>query len=1392
MPATAAIQVFTSVRTVGGLLPADMLRNIAEGKDVSASKPADYHVVGGGSVKDAAERHWDYLGCAGWARWDSVGPDGRDATGLAIGNWLLPLFEELGFGRLQASPGGITADDGTAVFSVTHLWRHLPIHLVGWDADLDRRPAAGDLPPQSLLQQCLNRTSAHLWGIVSNGRQLRILRDSSALAGAAYLEIDLEAMFDGELFEEFILLYRLLHASRWEVEDGAASSTCRMEKWRTEAIEAGTRALDLLRDGVEAALVALGTGFRRHPANTGFRDDLDPELVKRALLRLAYRLLFWFVAEERDALHAPVADEATADKKAAAEKARKRYEKYFSARRLRDASLRRPGTPHGDLWQAVRFVLDGLGREDGRPELGLSGLGGIYDQTGTDQLLRDLQLSNECLISAIRSLSRVRDKSTGRYRRVDYLNLGAEELGSIYESLLELVPKWGEDRQFVLNVAGGNERKKTGSYYTPTSLIDRLLDSSLDPVLDDATKRADVAATAAETDAAEAIASELLRVTVCDPACGSGHFLVAAARRIAKRLAAVREHNPEPSAEAIRHARRDVVAHCVYGVDLNPMAVELAKVSLWMEAQEPGKPLTFLDAHIKCGNALIGMTPKLINGGIPAGAFKPIEGDDPKFARSLERANSGDQSLTAGQRRIARFTVPSTLPGLEGDWDQEELFGDADIFSQSNTALAAELARIADLPDGDLRQVHAQAAAYRKWTKSADAQLKHLVADAWCAAFVWIKREDAPPAIVNRVFRRLKEEGRASLPPATATEIDRLRAEYSFFHWHLEFPDIFRVADNNLDADPDTGWSGGFSCVLANPPWDKVDFEDKKYFSVVEPEIALITGQDRRRRIEEWEEEHPGEAGRYRAARRKVKGTFGFASTSEAYPWCAKGLTAPGVNSLQVDQLFTERFAAITAPGGRVGCIIPTAIATGAGGQFLFGDFAQRSAVASLYDFENRRQLFPAVDSRQKFCLLSLTGKALPEPAARYAFFLLDPAELDDADRAFALSPEELKLINPNTRTLPIFRNRRDAALTAEIYRQIPALWDETKPDGNLWGITFKRLFDMTDDSDLFHTREELDSRGWRQRGNVFTRDGKRILPLYEAKMVDFFNHRAADVVKSETAVTRQNQPRYLTSTELRDPVRYATSLSWIAADGLIPTRRNGRDVDIPGVDLRLTEVEWDRGWLCGWCDVTSSTNERTAIPAFIPRTAAGHTFPLMLPRVSPALTAALIAAQSSLVFDFVSRQKIGGIHMNLFLWKQLPVPTPAMMEPYLTFIVPRTLELTYTAYDMTPLGRDLGDDGEPFVWNEKRRAELRAELDAFFFRMYQIDDRDDVDYILETFQTETGGIKHNEIAKHGRYLTKELVLAAYDRMATSDAAGVPYASPISPPPGDGPRHPAP
>ncbi|GLY82298.1 Eco57I restriction-modification methylase domain-containing protein [Actinoallomurus iriomotensis] len=1366
-----ATELPVGVTTGGALLPDETLLRIASGKDLPGAKPGDYHLGAGETVNEAAERSWTYLRGKYAALRDKLDelPDDDPAIGVTREYWLTRLFHELEFGRLPlVGAGGLASDDGEKQFAISHHWQHVPIHLLGWGVTLDRRSkgvaGAADAAPQSLVQEYLNRSTAALWGIVTNGRLLRVLRDSSVLAGAAYIEFDLEAIFDGEAFDAFVLLYRVAHASRFEVRgEDAGPATCWLEKWRLEAIDSGARVLDQLRLSVKDAIETLGTGFIQHPDNGTLRKaladrdnrDVTPETMHRALLRVVYRLLFLFVVEDRDVLFAPDTPLAAQD----------RYMAFFATARLRRVAARRHGGPHSDQWQALTLVLDGLGRRDGLPSLGVPALGGIFKPTPADQPLFGCALTNEHLFKAVRSLSRVRDLKARRIRPVDFRHLGAEELGSVYEWLLEYVPKHDPaQRTFKLLELSGNDRKKTGSYYTPSSLVDCLLDTTLDPVIDDAVKSG---RTREEQEKA------LLALTICDPACGSGHFLVAAARRIAKRLAFVRTGDPEPGEKDVRHALREVVSQCVYGVDLNPMAIELAKVSLWLEAVEPGKPLGYLDAHLRVGNALLGTTPKLLARGLPDDAFKPIEGDDKKWVTALKKRNKTEREAYEMRARQA----------------QGELFDDFGL--RSGTAeLAEEMTDIADLGDDTWDKVHKQAEKFQKLQQSTEYLEAKLLADAWCAAFVWVKAPDAPPAITTRNLLDI-QQGRVA--HEIDAELKKLVEQYRFFHWHLEFPEVFGVSegDEATGADDRTGWAGGFSCVLGNPPWDKVDFEDKKYFSVVDPSIAAISGTARRTRIAEWIEEQPEEGARYLAARRTVKSTFHFASQSGAFPLCARGLTVKGVTMLQVDQLFAERFASIVASDGCAGCIIPTAIGTSAGAQYLFQDFTKRGSIKALYDFENRKPHFVDVHSSYKFCLLSLTGRGSHESAAKLAFFLYDTPDLDNAGCVLELSPEEIHLINPNTGTLPIFRSRRDADLTASIYRRIPVLCNESDPMGGPWGIRFKpTLFHMTDDSGLFRKREDLEAEGWDLDGNVFVRGGERMLPLYEGKMVHHFDHRWNSYYG-----TGNEDRRQLTSAEKQESATVADPRYWVSEVDIPRKDKNGEEIFLPGVTTRLADVEWERDWLCGWRDVCRATDERTAIPTFIPRTAVGHTYPLMLPQVSPDLTASLIATQSSFVYDYVSRQKIGGMHMALMTWKQLPVPSPEALAAHVPFIVPRVLELVYSAHDMAPLARELGDYGAPFQWDESRRAIIRAELDAYFFHLYGIA-AEDVDYIMETFRTENGGLKHNDIAKYGTYRTKDLILDLYARMKAAGASlDTPlvdrenFTSALVPPPGLGPRH---
>jgi len=1035
---------FVGVRVQGGLIPAGVLTRISVG-DMDGSSAADYHLAGGESVRDAANRVWAYMRGV-WKRFEDefASASSNDAAiGLTRERFLLPLLNQLDYGRVPPAPaGGLTGDDDTEKrFLISHIWADdIPIHLLGVGVDLDKRTpgvsGAAKQAPQSMVQEYLNRSGRHLWALLSNGRTLRLLRDSTSLTGSAYIEFDLDAIFAGELFSDFLLLYRMCHQSRLAALDAeVGQASCWTERWREAAAQTGARALDQLRDGVVEALETLGNGFLNYPGNQGLRERLSSgELavsdMHHALLRVVYRLLFTFVVEDRGVLHSGDADTAV----------RERYSRYFSTGRLRSVARRRLGDRHADRWSAQVLVWRGLAQ--GMPELGLPALGGLFENGPLD-FLSGYGIRNADFLSAVRALSVVKGKSD-RLWPVDYRNLDAEELGSIYESLLEFHPPSDPVQSYSLLEAAGNERKGTGSYYTPTSLVECLLDSTLDPVLDRAMA-------ADDPDAA------LLAVTVCDPACGSGHFLVAAARRIAKRLAAHRTGDPEPPPEQVRTALREVVGKCVYGVDVNPLAAELAKVSLWLEAMEPGRPLAFLDAQIKVGNALIGATPRLLEDGIPDDAFKPIEGDDKNVASALRKRNASERKHP----------------------DQYEFFAADELEAVHNAKLAAAMRNVVAERALSLADVHVQRKRLSDYVASDDYRHAKLVADAWSAAFVWRKAEGAVPAITQAKFEQLLKDPDA-LDAAQRAEVERLAAEYRFFHWHLEFPHLFPKAEAGGSVNEVTGWGGGFSAVLGNPPWDQVELKEKEFFAVRDPEIATASGAKRKDLIAALVNSDSPLGAQFVDAKREFNAARHFYADSNRYPRTGRG-------RINLYAVFAETGRHITGPHGRCGQILPSGIATDATTQYFFKELVTTKSIDSLFSFREIRRMFPGTDDRNPFCLLTQCGRADEVPQGQFAFRLDQPIDLLRPDVIYALTPDEIQLLNPNTGTCPVFRTRRDAEITLGIYRRVPVLIKEGDPNGNPWGIKFMQgLFNMTSDSHLFHTREELEADGWVLNGNVF------------------------------------------------------------------------------------------------------------------------------------------------------------------------------------------------------------------------------------------------------------------------------------------------------------------
>lgn len=1315
---------FTTVRTEGGLLPVDLLQRVAEADArLGGLSPEAYH-LSGEKVGEAVSRSWQRL-LGAWRAFRSAADklsESDAGTSVTREKWLLPLFHELGYGRLVGR--GTVEVDGVS-YPVSHAWEHAPIHLLGFRVELDRRTAgvagAARTSPHGLVQEVLNRSDAHLWGFLSNGHRLRILRDSVSLARPAYVEWDLEAMMEGEVYPDFVLLWLLCHQSRVEA---ARPEECWLERWARAAQEQGTRVLEDLRLGVEHAINALGAGFVAHRENAALRDrlrsgELDRQEYYRQLLRVVYRMLFLFVAEDRGLLLDP----------AAPAEARERYTRWYSTARLRRLAERRTGTRHGDLVQGLWLVMRKLGAKGGCPELGLPALGSFLFSLEAAAALEGLAIDNRHLLDALRALAFTADRH--RLRPVDFRNLGSRELGSVYESLLELHPELNVDAgTFVLRTVSGSERKTTGSYYTPESLIQALLDSALDPVLDQAALAADPAAA-------------ILALRVCDPACGSGHFLISAAHRIAQRLAVARSPEEEPSLEVQRHALRDVIGHCMYGVDLNPMAVELCKVSLWMEALEPGRPLSFLDHRIQVGNSLLGTTPALLRAGIPDDAFTPIEGDDRKLCTESKKQNKRERL----SEQMGFFV---------------ELGGGAP------NELSDAMRTVDALPDDTFDDVQRKQTAYAELVRSGGYGRFRRLADAWCAAFVWKKNGEFPYAITEEVFRRI-ERNPDHLPGWMRDEISRLREQYQFFHWHLAFPDVFRVPEQpEVKGNDSTGWDGGFDVVLGNPPWERIKLQEQEWFATRAPAVAgASTAAGRERMIKALQTDQPALHREFLIERRKAEGESHLVRDSGRFPLCGRG----DVNTYTV---FAETNRQIVGGRGRVGCIVPSGIATDATTQFFFRDLIHRGSLDKLYEFENDGFFAVGQGHMVRFALLTMLGRDLVASAADLLFQGKRLEEITDEDRHFTLTQVDFLLINPNTQTCPIFRSRHDAEITKAIYRRVPVLVNETATDGNAWGVTVRtRLWHMAEDSEFFRTHDELQREGWRQLGNYFVGKEETYAPLYEAKMLHQFDHRYGDYHMLKQGDRGHVLPD-VPSAWKKTPEYTVLPRYWI------PTSENTR---------RLSE-RWSKSWLMGWRDITDArASARTTISAIIPLAGCGDTFLLLFPsKGSERYWPLLSSCWNSFVYDYCARQKVGGLHLKYHVMKQLPMLTPSCLEQFAKFdrepvgewLLRRQLELTYTAWDLQPFGRDCGYDGPPFRWDEERRFLLRCELDAAFFHLYGIE-HDDVGYIMDTFPI----VRRKDEAAHGEYRTKRVILEIYNEMAQAARTGAPYRTRVDPAPAD-------
>ncbi len=1384
---------FSTLNLVGTLFVADCIDLIAHRK-YSDQSEADYKLLKGIKFSDQTSRAFNNAK----AHYAEYALKAQSGSYDSVKQFILSLFRE------SLEYAGIAETAPTVINDVKYpvtiyVAENVPLVLapsnVGLD-DVDSRFTVEGVTsrkksPFALAQMFLNASEPCTWAIVTNGKELRLLRDSESLVRPSYLSFDIESILKEDRYPDFMAFWNFMHASRVSV----------WEKWRAEGIVQGTRVREGLRTGVTNALLYLGAGFLKTKGKgneillkalaEGKRpSDGTPYTVQvfyKALLREIYRFLFLSTLEERGLIFAH-ADGNSADSKYAV--AHKLYFEGYSIRRLAERAKKAIRTDrYTDLWHGVKVVYKAF--QEGNDNLDLMPLGGLFK---ADQcpLLDACELDNEHLMKAIRQL-RWNDID-GVKTFTDYRNMGTEEFGSVYESLLELVPHvdlqaktfsfvgvGDEDGIVEEGSKKGNARKLSGSYYTDASLVQSLVKTALEPAIEAKLKAEEDQASKEKR--APDYERAILDFRLIDPGCGSGHFLLAGSRRLAEKLSEKRleKTGESATAETYRKALRDVITNCVYGVDLNEMAVELARTALWLEGYEPGKPLAFLNHHIKCGNSLVGVFDvKNLSKGIPNSAFTTLIGDDKDVCNLVKKNN---------ESQIGKKTQTSLFDKIR---------------PITNEKLVELTRQIENLPNDNLEAEELKSTLYERLKSDADFLKNKTICDMYTAAFFAPKLHLNQVPTSQDVFDVMN--GVDETKPGIRDFAQNLAEENKFFHWPIEFPKVFA--------------NGGFDCVLGNPPWDVSQLKEEEFFATILPEISVLPVDERGPAIEKLKISQPEIYASFVKQKRLMESLNSFYGGSGNYP-----LTTGGKFNLYA--VFSELMLKLKRKDGCAGFVVPTGIATDDGTKFFFAHITSNRMLTSLYDFENKEGLFQ-IHKQYRFSLVTLAGcNGNPE----FAFFLHRISDLDVLDRRITLSPESLKLVNPNTSTAPLYRSKKDVELTERIYNNCGSLINRSgNVEQNPWRIAFRE--------GLFNISADKKKKMFKQSPG-YGDDGKVLLPLYEGKMMYQMDHRFATFVpaKKFSEVLLQEKgsadysvnPQYwslytetvLRATKMDSAVvksyrEYLKKTDNQFLEKLLTNCRKSKNEKLNRIAILQTDLkesilqvaeELCPKYLFAYRIITNTTNERTLIASVLPFCGVSHSMYVMYVGQTPVKQACFLANLNSICTDYAARQKVGGTNLTLGYFEQFPIlPPDTFITTCINYIVPRVFALTYTATDIVEWARALWNDASvdlrklmlaqhkdlptgtdietlaasdfdpasipPIVFEDAHRAKLRAELDAYFAKLYGLSRRD-LEYILDPkavmgddYPSETFRVlMEDEIKNCGEYRTQRLVLEAWDKM---------------------------
>ena len=1307
-----------------------------------------------------------------------------------------PALNALGWSYLPQQPIPVSGktpdymlfadDDARAAFTGAGDISHYPLapaEAKAWGTDLDRR--AGALSPSAQIQDYLRQfwqsTSGRVkWGILTNGETWRLYRATGTGPDGKFyqtqdvwFELKLGECVSDAGKEQRRLFLLFFHRDAFRIGD---DGYCFLDRALAGAADYVQTVVNTLTDAVFEVVYPqlIETFYQAAP-------DADPDTIQEASLTLLYRLLFLMYAEDRRLL--PVGNE--------------RYDQV-SLRALRRTMLDRlsanePFTSRVPVyWLRLQELFEWI--DDGQANIPLPAYNGGLFNRHRPELLTRVQLSDASLTSIINSLGAAAVNGSAERVLVNFRDLAVEQLGTLYERLLERRPVIRDGQ--VLAQLQPYARKDSGSYYTPPELVRLIVEQTLGPLVSEREERfrqlaVELASDTRDFDTrrreltAADPAESVLQLKTLDPAMGSGHFLVDALNyltgeidRLAglgaevaawlpdddpyvspleTRIAGIRneiqrqaaaggwEVGPESlSDRAI--IRRMVLKRCIYGVDLNPLAVELAKMSLWLHSFTVGVPLSFLDHHLRCGDSLVG-------------GWLAQTGED------IREAGGGFANYV-----FARVTTAAQgIRAIEqlDDADIAEVKESEELF-RSMQETVAPVRRMLDFFTG-LRWMAAGNGS-RPLALRQPRQLRRQVGDDHAAGVEWWLSQDYDTqlSLLQQGPSALTEADRQS-PHFDYTgfarfirlwlNIEELTQERRTFHWELAFPGVF------------DGWqprTGGFDAVIGNPPWERVKLQEVEWFApeTRRPAIAYAAPASRRREmIDQLMVDDDPLYADYSEA-------LSTADTMLYYARACGYYTLLGGGDTNLYGLVLERALDLIRPDGMVALLTPSGIYSDRYAASFFGEITGSSRLLALYDFENRRgqdesgierrEFFPDVDSRFKFCTLVICGTDRSAYELPAGFMLHDPPDKVEPERLIKLEATDFALVNPNTGTAPIFLTSRDADIVLDIYRNHPIFDAENKKLESAV-VRHVALAHMTNDSGHFWTREQLEEHAaYPVELNRWRKGEEQWLPLYQGRTIHHFDHRYNSVGFKPENLHNPYVNERVTVTQHENPRFYPRPQYWICDDF---------------VRQKFPEQP---GYTIGFRDIARTTDERTMIATVVPWSGYSNKVPLLVCNDELAtanfnrLAPLWLANFGSFAFDFVVRRKMQSTNMNLYILQQLPVITRAAYDRRLgdktaaDLARDHVLRLCYTADDLEPFALAQGYEGEPFGWDVEERRHLRARLDALYFLLYGLD-RDDAAYVMDSFPI----TRRNDQRDHGRYLTKDLILRYMSALEAGDTETV-------------------